>query len=95
MNWGNSTLAIDRVGYQQVADLVQQLSSRNLSTTTIQQHLVATRKVLHYAHGLGLIKSLPKFPSVKVTWMFESPHPNKHSITEICFFYWHVGFFVL
>ena len=72
------TLAIDRVGYQQVADLVQQLSSRNLSTTTIQQHLVATRKVLHYAHGLGLIKSLPKFPSVKVT----SKPRGSFSVTE-------------
>ena len=60
-------MPVDRIGYQQVSDYIQRLSKRELSSVTIQQHLVAIRKVLHYAVGVGKLKALPKFPPIKVT----------------------------
>jgi hypothetical protein len=60
-------MPVDRIGYQQVSDYIQLLSQRELSSVTIQQHLVAVRKILHYAVGVGKLKALPKFPPVKVT----------------------------
>ena len=60
-------MTVDRIGYHQVSDYIQRLSDRNLTSVTIQQHLVAIRKVLHYAVGMGRLKSIPKFPPVKVT----------------------------
>jgi hypothetical protein len=59
-------MPIDSIGYQQVSDYIQRLSDRNLTTVTIQQHLVAIRKVLHYAVGVGKLSTVPKFPAVKV-----------------------------
>ena len=60
-------MPVDKIGYQQVSDYIQRLSQRALSSVTIQQHLVAVRKILHYAVGVGKLKALPKFPPVKVT----------------------------
>lgn len=59
-------MRIDQVGFKALSDFVEQLSSRDFSTTTMQQHLVAVRKVLTHAHGIGLITSIPRFPSIKV-----------------------------
>ena len=59
-------MPIDQVGFKALSDFVEQLSSRDFSTTTMQQHLVAVRKVLTHAHGIGLITSIPRFPSIKV-----------------------------
>ena len=59
-------MPIDQVGFKALSDFVEQLSSRDFSTTTMQQHLVAVRKVLTHAHGVGLIKNIPRFPSIKV-----------------------------
>jgi hypothetical protein len=58
---------VDRLDYQQVSDYIQLLSKRELSSVTIQQHLVAIRKILHYAVGVGRLKALPKFPPIKVS----------------------------
>jgi integrase len=55
------------VGYSQVSDFVNLLSREGSSTTTIQQYLVATRKVLNHAYVNNLIKHIPKFPSVKIS----------------------------
>ena len=60
-------MALEQIGYQQISDYIQTLSDQNLTTVTIQQHLVAIRKVLNYAVGVGKLKSVPQFPSVKVT----------------------------
>ena len=60
-------MPVDKIGYQQVSDYIQRLSQRALSSVTIQQHLVAVRKILHYAVGVGKLKALPKFPPIKVT----------------------------
>jgi len=60
-------MPVDRIGYHQVSDYIQLLSKRALSSVTIQQHLVAVRKILHYAVGAGKLKALPKIPPVKVT----------------------------
>jgi Phage integrase SAM-like domain len=60
-------MPLERIGYQQISDFIQTLSNENLTTVTIQQYLVAIRKVLNYAVGVGKLKSMPKFPAVKVT----------------------------
>lgn len=59
-------MLIQKVGYNQVSDFVNQLSREGHTTTTIQQYLVATRKVLNHAYVNNLIPSVPKFPSVKI-----------------------------
>ena len=59
-------MPIDTINYQHLTELVNRLNKRGLSPTSIQQHIVATRKVFHYAHGMNLIPSLPRFPSVKI-----------------------------
>ena len=59
-------MAIDQVGFKQLSDFVEHLSKQKFSTTTIQQHLVAVRKVLAHAHGINLIKNIPRFPSIKI-----------------------------
>ena len=60
-------MPLEQIGYQQVSDYIQRLSDQNLTTVTIQQHLVAIRKVLHYAVGVGKLSAVPKFPAVTVT----------------------------
>jgi hypothetical protein len=71
-------MAVDRIGYQQVSDYIQLLGKRDLSSVTIQQHLVAIRKVLNYAVGVGKLKSVPKFPAIRVT----SKPRGSYSVSE-------------
>lgn len=59
-------MPIAKVGYNEIADFIHKLSTQNSSPTTIQQYLVATRKVLNHAYANNLIKHVPKFPSVKI-----------------------------
>ena len=59
-------MPIDSINYQHLTDFVQRLNNKSLSPTSIQQHIVAARKVFHYAHGMNLIRSLPRFPGVKI-----------------------------
>ena len=54
------------ITYVQMGEFVSSMSREGLSSTTIQQHLVATRKVLNYAHSLGIIASIPAAPTVKI-----------------------------
>lgn len=60
-------MAVIRIGYTQLSNFIQQLSANGMSTKTIQQHVVATRKILSYAYSVNLIPLVPKFPSIKVT----------------------------
>ena len=59
-------MALAKINYQHLTDFVALLTKRGQSTTSIQQNLVATRKVFNYAHGLNLIASLPKFPTITI-----------------------------
>jgi integrase len=59
-------MPIDHVSYQQLSDFVERMSQQEFTSTTIQQHMVAVRKVLSHAHGINLIKTIPRFPSIKV-----------------------------
>ena len=59
-------MALEKINYQHLTDFVALLTKRGQSTTSIQQNLVATRKVFNYAHGLNLIASLPKFPTITI-----------------------------
>lgn len=60
------SLALEKINYQHLTDFVALLTKKGQSTTSIQQNLVATRKVFNYAHGLNLIRSLPKFPNITI-----------------------------
>ncbi len=60
-------MALTRIGYTQLSNFIQQLSANGMTTTTIQQHVVATRKIFSYAYSVNLIASVPKFPAIKVT----------------------------
>jgi len=60
------TLELARINYSQLCNFVQKLSHQGLTPTTIQQHVVATRKILTYAHTVNLISSVPKAPEIKV-----------------------------
>jgi integrase len=71
-------MPLEQIGYQQVSDYIQHLSDQSLTTVTIQQHLVAIRKVLHYAVGVGKLSAVPKFPAVTVT----SKPRGSYSLTE-------------
>ena len=61
--WG--TLPIEAIDYQALMAFVDYMS-RNHSTITISQYLVAVRKVLNQAIREGLLDKLPEFPKVKV-----------------------------
>lgn len=61
--FGDMVLA--KIGYTQLNDFVAKMSMDGLSSTTIQQHLVATRKILTHAYTLNLIPAVPKFPTIK------------------------------
>jgi integrase len=60
-------LPLRQITYSQICDFVSELSNRKLTADTIQQHLVAVRRVFNYAHSVNLIAAVPKFPTIKVT----------------------------
>ena len=59
-------MELSKVGYTQLSHFVQLLSKQELTSTTIQQHIVAARKVLTYACSVNLIAAVPRAPSIKV-----------------------------
>jgi len=60
-------MEIGKINYSQLGNFVQKLSADGFTPTTIQQHLVAARKVLTHAQTQNLIVSVPKAPAIKVT----------------------------
>ena len=60
-----ASMPVDEVGFQQLQDFVHFLS-KNFSSITISQYLVAVRKVLNHAVRVGIMEKLPEFPSIKV-----------------------------
>ncbi len=58
---------VKSIGYAEMGDFVASMSRTGLSSTTIQQHLVAARKVLNYALTRDIIASIPTSPSIKIT----------------------------
>ncbi len=58
---------VTRIGYTQLSNFLSKLSADAMTTTTIQQHIVATRKILTYAYSINLIAAVPKFPTIKVS----------------------------
>lgn len=61
--WGN--LHITEIGYKQMIDFVDFMSS-SMGSTTISQYVVAMRKVFTYAVRIGVLEQLPEFPKVKI-----------------------------
>ncbi len=60
-------MRVKSIGYAEMGDFVASMSRTGLSSTTIQQHLVAARKVLNYALTRDIIASIPTSPSIKIT----------------------------
>ena len=60
-------MEIGKINYSLLGNFVQKLSADGFTPTTIQQHLVAARKVLTHAQTQNLIVSVPKAPAIKVT----------------------------
>mgnify|MGYP003336503988 FL=1 len=60
------SMALEKINYQHLSNFVAFLTKKGQSTTSIQQNLVATRKVFNYALGLNLIRNLPKFPNITI-----------------------------
>lgn len=61
--WGQKP--IQDIGYKELIDFVQSMSSHS-GSTTISQYIVAIRKVFHHALRTGVITTLPDFPKIKV-----------------------------
>ena len=61
--WGTATPSA--VTYQSLLEFTNALSKQH-STITISQYLVAVRKVLRHAVASGHLEALPEFPKVKV-----------------------------
>jgi len=59
-------MVLKSIGYKQIDEFIQYLTKNEPSTTTIQQYLVATRKILNHAYEHQLIHHVPKFPTIKV-----------------------------
>lgn len=60
------SMTMEQITYRHLNDFMEQMSNRDLSATTVHQHMVAIRKVFAHAHGNNIIKSTPKFPVIKV-----------------------------
>ena len=60
-------MTMEQITYSHLNDFMEQMSNRDLSATTVHQHMVAIRKVFAHAHGNNIIKSTPKFPVIKVS----------------------------
>jgi len=60
-------MPVKRIGYVEMGDFVASMSRTGLTSTTIQQQLVAARKVLNYALARSIIANVPEAPTVKVT----------------------------
>jgi hypothetical protein len=59
-------MPVNQIGFKELSDFVERISDQGFSTTTIQQHMVAVRKVLVQAQSLNLIQHIPRFPSIKI-----------------------------
>ncbi len=59
-------MSMDQIGFKELSAFMEMMSNRDLTATTVHQHMVAIRKVFAHAHGNGIISNLPKFPEIKV-----------------------------
>jgi len=57
---------IKRFGYAHGAEFIAMMSKNGMRSVTIQQHLVAIRKVLNFAYANKYIDSVPQFPVVAI-----------------------------
>ena len=60
-------MTMDKIGYKELSAFMEMMSNRDLTATTVHQHMVAVRKVFAHAHGNNIIQNLPKFPVIKVS----------------------------
>lgn len=58
---------VKQINFQNISDYIHTLDDEGKSPISIQQHLVALRKVLTYAQSMNELHSIPKFPSVKIS----------------------------
>jgi hypothetical protein len=55
-------MTMDQIGYRQLTDFMEKMSNRDLSATTVHQHMVAIRKVFAHAHGTQLSSEGHDYP---------------------------------
>jgi hypothetical protein len=60
-------MSMEQISYRHLSDFMEQMSNRNLTATTVHQHMVAIKKIFAYAHGNNIIQGVPKFPVIKVS----------------------------
>jgi integrase len=60
-------MTMQQIGYKELSAFMEMMSNRDLTATTVHQHMVAIRKVFAHAHGNNIIQNLPKFPVIKVS----------------------------
>lgn len=60
-----NSMAIESIGQNTLSAFAAKLFNENLTPTTVQQLIVAVRKVLAYAYAQNLITSVPKAPNIK------------------------------
>jgi integrase len=59
-------MSMDQIGFKELSAFMEMMSNRDLTATTVHQHMVAIRKVFAHAHGNNIIQVVPKFPVIKV-----------------------------
>ena len=60
-------MSMNQIGYKELSAFMEKMSNRDLTATTVHQHMVAIRKVFAHAHSNNIIQNLPKFPVIKVS----------------------------
>jgi integrase len=60
-------MTMDQIGYKELSAFMEMMSNRDLTATTVHQHMVAIRKFFAHAHGNKIINTVPKFPVIKVS----------------------------
>jgi hypothetical protein len=60
-------MSMDQIGFKELSAFMEMMSNRDLTATTVHQHMVAIRKVFAHAHGNNIINTVPKFPIIKVS----------------------------
>ena len=49
-------MSMEQINYRHLSDFMEQMSNRNLTATTVHQHMVAIKKIFAYAHGNSIIQ---------------------------------------
>jgi integrase-like protein len=60
------TMDVSQITKQTITDYLGSLNDRHLSKSTRNKHIVVIRKVLKHAADAGILKALPRFPTIGI-----------------------------